>query len=68
MKKTRKPNKWLAFSSLVFQIAIIMWASVNLGKFLDKELNSSGNFYILLLCIIGLIITIWTIYQQSKNL
>ncbi|MDG1763252.1 MAG: hypothetical protein P8H38_08430 [Flavobacteriaceae bacterium] len=65
MKK--QPNKWLIFSSLAFQIAIIMFAAVKLGAYLDTKYNLSNKFASLLLSGFGLVTILWLIYQQSKN-
>jgi hypothetical protein len=65
MKK--QPNKWLIFSSLAFQIAIIMFAAVKLGAYLDTKYNLLNKFASLLLSGFGLVTILWLIYQQSKN-
>jgi hypothetical protein len=67
MKKRRKPNQWLIFSSLAFQIALIMWASIRLGKYLDQKFQSSENQFGLLFSSLGLVVILWTIYKQSKR-
>ena len=68
MNKRRKPkNQWLMFSSLAFQIAIIIWGSVKLGKYFDNLYPYSDQRFVLTLSSIGTIITIWVIYRQSKN-
>ena len=40
MKK--QPNRWLVFSSLAFQIGIIMYASIQLGNFLDEKFSTTS--------------------------
>jgi len=65
--KSKKPNRWLTFSSLAFQIALIMWCSIRLGQFLDQKVQSTGKGFVLLLSSLGLVAILWIIYKQSKR-
>ena len=65
MKK--KPNKWLIFSSLAIQIAIVMYAMIQLGTFLDQKANPNENHFTLLTSVCGVITIVWLIYNQSKR-
>jgi len=65
--KRRKPNQWLIFSSLAFQIALIMLGSVRLGQYLDQKHQSGGNEFVLFLSSLGLLAILWIIYKQSKR-
>ncbi len=65
MKK--KPNKWLIFSSLAIQIAIVMYAMIQLGTFLDQKTNPNDNHFTLLTSVGGVITIVWLIYSQSKR-
>ncbi|MEK9612314.1 MAG: hypothetical protein VW080_00125 [Flavobacteriaceae bacterium] len=66
MKK--QPNRWLIFSSLAFQIAIVMYASIRLGQFLDQKSQvGGGSFFVLLFSGLGLVTILWMIYRQSKR-
>ncbi|MDA8877296.1 hypothetical protein N9I15_01450 [Flavobacteriaceae bacterium] len=67
MKKREKPNRWLIFSSLAFQIALIMWSAIRLGQYLDEKFLSTENQFVLLLCSVGLVAILWMIYKQSKR-
>ncbi|MGA0212057.1 MAG: AtpZ/AtpI family protein [Flavobacteriaceae bacterium] len=66
MKK--QPNKWLIFSSLAFQIAIIMYVMVRLGHHLDSQSNPEKSLFTLLTSGLGLLAILWLIYKQSKKL
>jgi uncharacterized membrane protein len=61
----KQPNRWLIFSSLAFQIGIIMYGSVKLGIFLDAQYLT--NRFALVLSVFGLIMVLWLIYKQSKS-
>ena len=65
--KRKKPNKWLIFSSLAFQIALIMLVSIRLGQYLDLRQNSSENFFVLISSALGIVLIISLIYKQSKS-
>jgi len=65
MKK--QPNKWLVFSSLAFQIAIIMFGAVKVGAYLDTVFSTSNKLATLLLSSLGLVSILWLIYRQSKS-
>jgi len=66
MKK--QPNKWLIFSSLAFQMAIIMYVMVRLGYYLDSQSNPEKSLFTLLTSGGGLLAILWLIYKQSKKL
>jgi len=65
--KRKKPNKWLIFSSLAFQIALIMWVSIRLGQYFDLRQNSSENFFVLISSALGIVLIASLIYKQSKS-
>lgn len=65
MKK--QPNKWLIFSSLAFQIAIIMYGAIQLGTYLDRTHTLPNKLATLLLSGFGLLTILWLIYRQSKK-
>ena len=66
MKK--QPNKWLVFSSLFFQIAIIMYLFIQIGSFLDSKTDYDKEFYSLIFSALGIIIILFLISNQSKKL
>ena len=61
----KQPNRWLVFSSLAFQIGIIMYASIQLGKFLDEKFSTTS--FALISSVLGLVMVLWLIYRQSKR-
>ena len=65
MKK--QPNKWLIFSSLAFQIAIIMYGAIQFGTYLDRTYTLPNKLATLLLSGFGLLTILWLIYRQSKK-
>lgn len=65
MKK--QPNKWLFFSSLAFQIAVIMYFAIMLGRYMDQRFNLQDQSASLLFAVCGLSAVIWLVYRQSKK-
>ena len=64
----KQPNKWLIFSGLFFQIAIIMYLSYLSGKEVKTKFNIDSELPILIFSIIGILIIIYFIIKQSKFL
>ena len=66
MKKQPKP--WLVFSGLFIQIALIMYLLTNLGKRADIYFVNQDNHFTLALSIVGIILIIFLVISQTKNL
>tara|TARA_Y100000768_G_scaffold292294_1_gene226221 strand:- start:969 stop:1172 length:204 start_codon:yes stop_codon:yes gene_type:complete len=66
MKK--QPNKWLVFSSLFFQIAIIMYLFIKIGAYIDSKYSFNNDFYSLIFSAFGIIVILFLISNQSKKL
>ena len=66
MKKQPKP--WIIFSSLVFQIAVVMYILIRVGAWADTYFQNQSNHYTLALSILGVIFIIFLILSQTKNL
>lgn len=66
MKK--QPRSWLVFSGLAFEIAIIMYFFLKAGFYLDSIALWGLEIYSLLLSIVAIIVIIWLILFQTKNL
>jgi|TARA_S200000501_G_scaffold190225_1_gene179178 hypothetical protein len=63
----RLPKKWLIFSSLFIQIAVIINLMIWVGKYLDFKF-SSDNLFTLIFSSIGIILIIFLIIIQTKRL
>ena len=66
MKKQPKP--WIILSGLVFQIAAVMYLLIKLGAWADSYFKTQSNYFTLGLSITGIIIIIFLIVSQTKNL
>lgn len=66
MKK--RPNRWLIFSGLAFQIALIMFVFIKGGQWLDAQQQASNTIYTLVAGCLGMCCVIYLIIKQTKNL
>tara|TARA_B100001250_G_scaffold353325_1_gene326595 strand:- start:461 stop:664 length:204 start_codon:yes stop_codon:yes gene_type:complete len=64
----KQPRSWLVFSGLAFEIAIIMYFFLKAGFYLDSIALWGLEIYSLLLSIVAILVIIWLILFQTKNL
>ena len=64
----KQPNRWLIFSSLAIQIALVVYIAMKGGQWLDGYFNTQSNFWALVLSAFGILIILVLIQNQSKNL
>ena len=64
----RQPKPWIILSGLVFQIAAVMYLLIKLGAWGDSYFKTQSNYFTLGLSITGIIIIIFLIVSQTKNL
>ena len=64
----RQPKPWIILSGLVFQIAAVMYLLIKLGAWADSYFKIQSNYFTLGLSITGIIIIIFLIVSQTKNL
>ena len=63
----RRPSKWLIFSSLFIQIAVLMYLMISLGSWIESKLELDQKIPTLLCYILGVISIIFMIKKQTKN-
>ena len=64
----KQPNKWLFFSALAFQIGVLMYLMLELGNWIEVKISSENKFQTLFCSLAGLMILVYMIKKQSKNL
>ena len=64
----RQPKPWIILSGLVFQIAAVMYLFITLGAWADSYFKTQSNYFTLGLSITCIIIIIFLIVSQTKNL
>ena len=65
---SKRPNSWLLFSSLAFQIAIVMYFAVFFGQQLDEQQNNEKPYFTLTFSLFGLVAILVLIIKQTKRL
>ena len=69
MKLVKKqPKPWIILSGLVFQIAAVMYLLIRAGTWADSYFQNQSNHYTLGLSLLGVILIIFLILSQTKNL
>ena len=63
----RRPNKWLIFSSLFIQIAIVMFLMVSIGLWIENQIQTERKIPSLIFSLLGVISVIFMIKKQTKN-
>ncbi len=66
MKK--QPKSWLIFSGLAVEIGVIMYVFLQAGFYLDSITFWGLDIYTLLFSVIAIIVIIWLIIFQTKDL
>jgi len=64
----KQPKPWIILSGLVFQIAAVMYLLIRLGTWADSYFQNQSNHYTLWLSLLGVILIIFLILSQTKNL
>jgi len=64
----KQPKPWLIFSGLFFQIAIVMLVLTRIGNYADSYFQTESNQFTLALSLLGIILIIYLIISQTKNL
>jgi len=64
----KRPNRWLIFSGLAFQIALIMYIFITAGQWLDARQTEAHNTFTLVAGCVGMVCIIYLIIKQTKDL
>ena len=68
-QKKKKPlNKYLRFTSIGFQLGATIYVAAYLGKWLDQKFEMEKKVFTLILILAALIVSIWSIIQQLKQI
>lgn len=66
-KKNNKPNPWLYFSGLGFQMAVVIVGSVFLGIWLDRTYTDSSKVFTIMLSLLGIFVALTQVIISLKN-
>ena len=67
MKKDR-PNKYLQFVNIAFQMGIIIAAGVFLGIWLDEKFPNKYSAYTIAISLLGVFIALYQVYRSVKSM
>ena len=68
MKPMKKqPNSWLIFSGLAFQIGIVMYIMVYLGRWIQEKWDISSKWPFLVTSSIGLVLVLIIITKKANR-
>jgi hypothetical protein len=69
MNNQEKPhNKYLRFSGLGVQMAVIIAGGAFLGQYLDNRYNTSGPYLTAALALLGVFSSLYLLLKELKNL
>ncbi len=68
-KKPKKPlNKYIRLTGVGLQMGITIYLAVYLGKWLDVKYPNENNIYTIILTLLGLILSFYSLLKQVKNI
>ena len=71
---SNKPNKknqfpkYLQLTGVAFQMGITIYLGAYFGKWLDEYFQTSNRTYTIILTLLALIISIWSVLMQLKKI
>ena len=72
MDKKRKPGKPLknvaVLSGITIQMGVTIYLFVLLGKFLDTKFNNGDKMYIIIMTLLGVAISLYTVIKQVNRI
>jgi F0F1-type ATP synthase assembly protein I len=70
--KKRKPGKPLknvaVLSGITIQMGVTIYLFVLLGKFLDTKFNNGDKMYIIIMTLLGVAISLYTVIKQVNRI
>lgn len=61
-------NKWLVLMNIPFQMGVIIFIGVYVGKWLDESLQNDEAVYTIVFSLLSVFIALYNVIQQVKNL
>jgi len=60
-------NKFARYTSLAFEMGIIIFAGAFVGNWLDKKYNLEKPYFTMILSLIAIFVSLFLIIKQLKN-
>ena len=68
-KKPEKPLKNVAvLSGIAIQMGVTIYLFVILGKWLDTKFNNDGKLFIIIMTLLGVAISLYTVIKQVNRI
>ena len=67
-KKKKPHNKYLALTSLSFQMGIVIYFGAYLGKSLDLQAENQKSYYTALCVLASVIVALYMFVKQAKKI
>ncbi|MBL4663774.1 MAG: AtpZ/AtpI family protein [Flavobacteriaceae bacterium] len=61
-------KRWAALSAIAIEMGVIIYAFVQLGKWLDYSYNNNGRMYITICTLVGVGISLFLVVKQTNKL
>ena len=61
-------KRWAILSAIAIEMGVIIYASVQLGKWLDSQYNPDGKLFIILCTLAGIGISLFLVVKQTNKL
>jgi Putative F0F1-ATPase subunit Ca2+/Mg2+ transporter len=67
-KKIDGVKRWAILSGIAFQMGIIIYLFVQLGKWLDTTYNAGNRSYLMICTLVGVGVSLFLVVKQTKDL
>jgi len=67
-KKKNQRHKYLQLIGVTFQMGITIYLGVYLGKRLDMHFETTGKTFTIILTLLALVVSMWSIIVQLKKI
>ncbi|MDO9038553.1 MAG: AtpZ/AtpI family protein, partial [Lutibacter sp.] len=66
--KKKQLNKYLQLTSIAFQMGITIYLGAYFGKKLDAHFMNEKKTYTIILTLVAMLISLWSVLVQLKNI
>ncbi|NLP57224.1 AtpZ/AtpI family protein [Lutibacter sp. B1] len=67
-KKKKQLNKYIQLTGLAFQMGATIYLGAYFGKWLDAHFQTSKKTFTIILTLLALLISIWSVVSQLKKI
>ena len=67
-KQKKQLNKYVRFTGIAFQLGITIYLAAYIGNWLDSKFLMQKQIFTLVLILVAMIASIWSIHRQLKKI